>query len=318
MDKELVSVVINSRNGNKYISKTIQSVLNQTYKKFEIIVFDNMSANPIKNSIKFDDPRLKIIRTEEDLTLGQARNKALKYISGEYVTFLDDDDYFMPNRLQRCVERLKENDNIGMLYSNAHVYTEGENKAYKKYSCKMPSGNIFDNLLENNFILWASNFFKSEVLLDSGDSVFDDNFNIIEDYDIYLRVLIAGFDINYIDECLVVKRYHDKNYSIQHDSDIEFELNVLIKKHKLTRIQERNIFNIIYATNAMSSWRTGNKIKSRINLKKLMKSKKRNKAAFIYILTFILNYSTFMKFFAAFKNATANGNGDVAQLVKID
>lgn len=292
MNSNLVTVIINTRNGHKYISKTISSVLNQTYDNFELIIFDNMSTVPIANSIQQSDSRIRIIRTEEDLTLGQARNKALTFSQGEFITFLDDDDYFIDNRLERCVDYMLSSHTTGMIYSNLYIYNEKYNTATIRYKSLMPSGDIFQELVDKNFVVWASNFFRKSALL-SRDNPFDESFNIIEDYEVYLNLLDKSFDISYIDDCLVVKRYHGDNYSVLYESEIKSELENLKNIYGFTKNQLNMIDNTALSTQAINYWRCGDRVASRKLLKSLFNTNKRNKSLVVYILTFMMSYEKF-------------------------
>ena len=90
MIKELTSIIINTRNGHKTINRAIRSALDQSFNNIEIIVYDNASNPPINSVIELISDQLKIIRCNEALNLGEARNRALSASYGEYVVFLDD------------------------------------------------------------------------------------------------------------------------------------------------------------------------------------------------------------------------------------
>ena len=99
-----VSVIILSYNQSKYISDAIQSVLDQTYQNFEIVFFDNMSTDKTRDIItKYTDIRVKYFCSEKHVSLGIARNLALTKTSGEYISFLDVDDLWYPDKLSRQI-----------------------------------------------------------------------------------------------------------------------------------------------------------------------------------------------------------------------
>ena len=92
-NKPLVSVIMNCRNGEKYLKQSIRSVVNQSYLRWEL-VFDNQSSDNSKRILKsFKDRRLKYFKSKKYLKLYNARNLAIKKANGKYICFLDTDDF---------------------------------------------------------------------------------------------------------------------------------------------------------------------------------------------------------------------------------
>ena len=99
--KKLVSIIINCYNGEKYLHKTLESIKNQIYCNFELIFIDNCSTDKSAEIFKsFDDKRFKYFKTKRKLKLYKARNLALKKCNGEFITFLDADDWWDENFLR--------------------------------------------------------------------------------------------------------------------------------------------------------------------------------------------------------------------------
>ena len=89
----LVSIIMNCHNGSNYLHESISSVINQTYKNWEIIFWDNQSTDDsIKIAEKFNDDRIKIYNSKKFEKLGKARNNAIAKCKGEFIGFLDTDD----------------------------------------------------------------------------------------------------------------------------------------------------------------------------------------------------------------------------------
>ena len=100
MNKNLVSIVMNCHNGEKYLKEVINSIFNQSYKNWELIFFDNASIDNSAKIVKhFSDKRVKYIYSKY-VKLGIARKRALDNCKGEYITFLDCDDYWDSNKLK--------------------------------------------------------------------------------------------------------------------------------------------------------------------------------------------------------------------------
>ena len=99
MDKK-VSVIVNCHNGQEYLDKCIDSILNQQYENLEIIFYDNFSNDRSKEIIStFEDKRIKYFYSNSKQSLYQSRNKALEHASGEIIAFLDVDDWWDKNKL---------------------------------------------------------------------------------------------------------------------------------------------------------------------------------------------------------------------------
>ena len=114
----LVSVIMNCYNGEAYIAEAVKSILDQTYKNFEVIFWDNQSRD--KSAIiykSFKDKRLKYFYAKKHTSLYEARNLAIKKSKGKFISFLDTDDLWTENKLYLQVKKL-ENKNIGLVYSN--------------------------------------------------------------------------------------------------------------------------------------------------------------------------------------------------------
>ena len=131
-NEPLVSIIINCHNGEEYLEQTLRSVLNQTYKNWELIFFDNSSNDESKNIFKsFDDKRLRYFYNKKKINLYHARNKAIQKTKGEFITFIDVDDWWEKNNLKSRKEFFL-NRSYSFSYSNCHYYFEKNKK--KKYS----------------------------------------------------------------------------------------------------------------------------------------------------------------------------------------
>ena len=116
-----VSVIMNCLNCSKYLREAIDSVYAQTYKNWEIIFWDNASTDNSAEIAKSYDEKLRYFRGEKTVPLYAARNLALKQAKGKYIAFLDCDDYWLPQKLERQVEIFESDKNIGLVYSNVEI-----------------------------------------------------------------------------------------------------------------------------------------------------------------------------------------------------
>ena len=100
--EDLVSVIMPAYNVEKYIGEAIQSVLNQTYKNFELIIFDDGSTDKTWEIIQsFNDSRIIAIRHQQNKGVAEARNTALKIAKGKWVALIDSDDVWLSDRLEK-------------------------------------------------------------------------------------------------------------------------------------------------------------------------------------------------------------------------
>jgi glycosyltransferase involved in cell wall biosynthesis len=115
----LASVIIPAYNGAQYLGEAIQSVLNQTYSHFELIVVDDASTDQTVDVLKqFSDTRLKYYIHPRNMGADNARKTGLDASSGEYIFLLDQDDLFHQKKLQKHVEFLETYPDVGLTYNN--------------------------------------------------------------------------------------------------------------------------------------------------------------------------------------------------------
>jgi len=130
MENSLVSIITPSYNSEKLISQTIDSVINQTYKNWEMLIVDDLStdnANVIIENYVQKDSRIKLIKLEKNSGAAVARNKAIKKASGRFIAFLDSDDLWYANKLEIQLKFMKQND-LSFTYSSYDLIDEKNTK----------------------------------------------------------------------------------------------------------------------------------------------------------------------------------------------
>src|SRR5579871_6900954 len=118
-DRPLISVVITTKNRIGLLPRAVQSVLDQTWTSLELIVVDDGSDIPA--ALPSHDPRLRFLRNEVSLGLPEARNRGFQAASGQFFCMLDDDDWYLPDKLERQVGYLLEHPEIDMVFSRVVV-----------------------------------------------------------------------------------------------------------------------------------------------------------------------------------------------------
>ena len=119
----LVSIILPYFKKKEFLEETINSILNQTYKNFEIILIDDENSLNSKNfldKISKKDTRIKLIKNEKNLGAGLSRNIAIRYSKGDYIAFCDCDDLWLPKKLENQLKFIKKN-NINFNHTSYDV-----------------------------------------------------------------------------------------------------------------------------------------------------------------------------------------------------
>ena len=209
----LVSIIMNCHNGEKYLNQSVNSIINQSYKNWELIFFDNQSKDKTKKILKkFKDKRIKYYKSKVFLNLYEARNKAVAKAKGQYICFCDFDDWWIKNKLLTQVNIVKKTKKINFIYSNIKIYNEKTKKSYL-YFKKKPSGKITQSLL-NDYKVGILSVFMSKKLFKTNK--FNKKYNIIGDFDFFLKLSLKE-KFYCINKPLVFYRSHDGNLSKKTD-----------------------------------------------------------------------------------------------------
>ena len=125
----LISVILPTYNNEKTISDSIRSILNQSYRKFELIIINDCSTDKTKEIINtFDDSRIVYIENNQNLGRSRSRNKAIEIAKGEFIAVMDGDDISIPTRVDIQLKYLNDNPNIDLVASNIIFFTNNNVK----------------------------------------------------------------------------------------------------------------------------------------------------------------------------------------------
>ncbi|MBW4475837.1 MAG: glycosyltransferase [Tolypothrix brevis GSE-NOS-MK-07-07A] len=211
-----VSVIIPSYNHEKFVAEAIQSVLNQTYQDFEIVITDDGSADNTVNIIKqFTDPRIRLFCFAKNRGAAVAANNCLKESKGEYIAMLSSDDVFVPDKLAKQVSFLEEHPEVSAVFSYAQIIDENgndfaqENHFYKQIFIQ-PNRNRFEWLnhffYKGNCLCHPSALIKKKCYEDVGK--YDERFAQLPDFDFWIR-LCMKYEIYIMPEELIKFRIRD-------------------------------------------------------------------------------------------------------------
>ena len=256
----LVSVIINCHNGQEYLDNCIKSVLNQTYKNWEIIFFDNNSSDKSSKQIKsYKDQRIKYFKSKKTYTLYKARNLAVSKSNAEFITFLDVDDWWIKTKLEEQIIFFLSNPSLDIIYSNLYLFFQ-KNLSKKIFIKKIKNNNITQNLVNKFEMPILTSMIKREFFK---KVKFNNKFNIIGDLDFFIRASTTG-KIKGMKKPLAYYRYHENNLSKK-------KINLQIKELKLwiSKVRNRkefrginfkNIFTLIHSLQIQKNIMQGRKI----------------------------------------------------------
>lgn len=200
-----VSVIIPTYNREEYISDTIQSVLDQTYKDFEIIVVDDGSTDKTKEKLEPFKSKIKLIE-QKNSERAVSRNNGVKNSNGKYLAFLDSDDLWIKDKLEKQVEILENSNDVILVYGQSFRIND-QSKKIKTAKRQMLgySGDVFEELLFRNFIVSATPMIKREFF--EKTSGFETKYIPYEDWELWLRLSLKG-KFHFLNKPLSYYRIH--------------------------------------------------------------------------------------------------------------
>ncbi len=233
MDKsELISVIMPVYNTDKYITEAINSVLNQTYDNIELIIIDDASTDNSSKIIQsFNDEKIKYIRLDRNNGAANARNVGIDNAKGKIICFIDSDDIWYKEKLEKQYEFIKSK-NLGFVYSKySKLY---ENGIVKDIKYKFLDFMQYDNLLSNTEIGTSTVMIDTNVI--SKENIKMKHLLTCEDTATWLRIAKLGYKLYIYNDVLTIHRVRRGSLSYN-------KFNTAINMIKIYRNQEK--FNIL-------------------------------------------------------------------------
>lgn len=204
-----ISVIMSVYNGETYLAEAVESVINQTFKNWELIVINDCSTDKTAEILKElakKDERIKVHPNEVNLKLPTSLNKAISLSRGKYIARMDADDICLPERLQKQFEFMESHPDVSLsspkfmtvkngVYNPGGVGGRCDNEAIKAM------------LLVANPILHPGVIAKAEVMKKHN---YDTTLTCTEDLELWTRMIMAGEKLEILPECLLIYRLHDK------------------------------------------------------------------------------------------------------------
>lgn len=193
-EQPLVSVIMPTYNHEKFIGRAIESVLNQTYSNLELIIIDNYSADDTEKIVaSYDDDRIIYLKFRNNGIIAASRNHGIKHSHGEYIAFLDSDDLWHKQKLEKQLPHFWMPEIVGVA-SNAIL--DSETPYYRKINLARSRRGYIDynylDILNNNCIMTSSLIVRRETLGRTGLFDEDNTFAFIEDWELWLRMARYG------------------------------------------------------------------------------------------------------------------------------
>ncbi len=224
----LVSIVIPTHNRANLLGRCVQSILNQTYENFELIIVDDASTDNTKNIIKrFKDKRIIYIKHKKNLGGGAARNTGIKTAKGNFIAFQDSDDEWLPQKLEKQMNAFETaSKNTGVIYT-AFWRIENGKKTYIPNNIQNKQGNIHQELLKGNFVTTQSAVVKKECFEKAG--VFDEDLPSGQDWELWIRIS-KYHNFKIINEPLVISYFTKGSITDTRKNDYK-TLEFILNKH---------------------------------------------------------------------------------------
>lgn len=243
IEKPLVSIIVNCLNGEKYLRQAIRSIVNQSYKNWEVIFWDNCSTDKSYKIIKsFKSRKIKYYKSQKITKLYEARNLAIRKAKGKFISFLDVDDLWLPKKLEKQINLFNRNKKLTLVYTNQYLLNDKTNKRSIYAKNILPSGLITQEILDNYKIgilttLIKKDYFKSES--------FNKGKEIIGDFEFFVKLSLKKY-IGSIQEPLACFRIHEKNISRNKTALFIKELEHWVKKNKNNKTIKKFNLNGVY------------------------------------------------------------------------
>jgi glycosyltransferase involved in cell wall biosynthesis len=210
-----VSINLCCYNSEKYLRETLDSIVNQTYKDWELVIINDGSSDSTESIIQeyINQGYPIVYHYQKNSGLSYSRNEALKRSQGEYIAFIDHDDLWMPAKLEKQVLFFKSNSEIDFLYSNFYMMDQDKGKKSVAHKKLQPSGFVFEHFLYRYPVGILTALVRKSAF-DKLEELFDIRLKLSEEYDVFMRILYVS-QASYIATPLAVYRIHSNMASLR-------------------------------------------------------------------------------------------------------
>jgi glycosyltransferase involved in cell wall biosynthesis len=242
-----ISIVVTTYNRKELLRETIQSILNQTFNNFELIVIDNFSNYNFLEFIKeFDDPRISAFQNKNEGIIAVNRNFGMRLAKGEFIALCDDDDLWEVEKLSNQIKILEKKQNYAMVCTASSFIGIAEKKNFRKLISNLIFKMIAFNWVHSKYLLLgityitnSSVLFRSRILSDIGYISEEPSLVSVEDYDFWIQIGCFS-NIYFLNKKLVKYRFHTSQVSTHNLKESLLKTEKVIYKNwgKLNRLQK--------------------------------------------------------------------------------
>jgi hypothetical protein len=236
MTAPLVSVVMPVHNGQAFLAQAIESVLSQTYVPIELIAVDDGSTDRSADILAGCEPRIRVVRQAKS-GVSAARNAGIDRSGGEYIAFLDQDDWWSPEKVASQVNVFQSNDRIGLVHTAVAYYddTLGRQVGPQDPEARpeQMTGDCYESLLLGNPLVNSSVIVRRSALDRVGGLDLNIRGNTVQDYDLWLRIA-KDYGLGYVSDRLTVFRLHGNQGHRDRRAMLSDELALLLRHRPQT------------------------------------------------------------------------------------
>lgn len=236
MTAALVSIVLPVYNGQAYLRQAVESVLSQKHAPLELIAIDDGSTDGSAAILAGYGDRIVVIR-QENSGVAAARNAGIERARGEFVAFLDQDDWWLPEKIARQVALFQRNERLGLVHTAASFYDESRDRFMghpdPEARPEAMVGNCYEALLLCNPLVNSSVMVRRAALQQVGSCDLQIRGNTVQDYDLWLRIA-KRFQFDHVAEPLSVFRIHGAQGHCDRRAMLSEELKLLLRQFPAT------------------------------------------------------------------------------------
>ena len=241
--RPLVSVIICVYQGARHLRQAITSALEQTYPAVEVVVVNDGSTDRSDEICRALAGHIVYV-TQENAGLPRARNRGIRASAGEYIAFLDQDDVWRPDKLEKQMRLFAENPDLGLVYSDfSQIDHDARVVMERTHGSKMRRGFVLPDLYEENFVGSLTAVCRRRVLEAVG--LFHEDLAFALDWDLWLRIA-NDHPVDFVDESLASWRWRPNYAETQHEIMLLDSYRVISLRHaalsqKLTESQRNGV-----------------------------------------------------------------------------
>lgn len=237
-----VSIIINIRNGAEFLREALDSVLAQSFSDWELILWDDRSTDDSANIIReYRDPRFRYYLSPDDTPLGEARNRAIAQATGEWLAFLDQDDVWLPPKLEKQLA-LANDPQVAIIYGRTVLFDKQHGSLrdydYHHEFTLLPEGDLFSQLFsEACFIAMSSVMLRRSSVMEIGE--IPNDVQVVPDWYLYLA-LSRRYRARAVQQVVCRYRVHPGSMTTSHEHRLRLHQEPLwIIREWVAQVDER-------------------------------------------------------------------------------